>query len=316
MLHARRLIYLNEIAKCGSIRKAAENLNVASSAINRQIIALEEDIGIPIFERLPRGLRLTAAGELYIEHVRETLKNYSKLKSRVSGLKTPYTGRFTMVSTVGLTSGPLPEIIAAFLESHPRVQVFLRTDSGTTTVAPVLSGEVDLGLGFNIPATPGLRVIANFDVPLGVVMRPRHRFAVKTSIQVADLAQERLYLAQLGTSLRQFIDLALSPLTIPIVPVLESSSIDMLKRLVQIGTGVTLLNALDVIDECKRGMLVFRPLSDAHIKLQSLRLFGRTRAPLDTVTSLFVEFLVEELNQLLHKKTEKTVPSETVTATI
>ena len=117
MLHARRLTYLNEIAKCGSIRRAAEKLNVASSAINRQIIALEEEIGTQIFERLPRGLRLTAAGELYIEHVRETLKNYNKLKARVSGLKTPHTGRFTMVSTVGLTSGPLPEIIAAFLES-------------------------------------------------------------------------------------------------------------------------------------------------------------------------------------------------------
>ena len=61
LLHSRKLLYLDEIARCGSIRKAADRLNVSSSAINRQILALEEEFGVPLFERLPRGLRLTAA---------------------------------------------------------------------------------------------------------------------------------------------------------------------------------------------------------------------------------------------------------------
>jgi DNA-binding transcriptional LysR family regulator len=74
MLHSRKLLYMHEIARCGSIRKAAARLNVASSAINRQILALEEEMGAPLFERLPRGLRLTAAGELCIEHIRDVRK--------------------------------------------------------------------------------------------------------------------------------------------------------------------------------------------------------------------------------------------------
>lgn len=80
MLHSRRLLYINEIARCGSIRKATARLNVASSAVNRQVLALEEEIGAPLFERLPRGLRLTAAGELCIEHIRDVLKNYERLR--------------------------------------------------------------------------------------------------------------------------------------------------------------------------------------------------------------------------------------------
>src|ERR1700750_2052167 len=59
MLHARILTYLDEVARLGSIRKAAARLNVASSAINRQILALEMELGAPIFERMPRRLRLT-----------------------------------------------------------------------------------------------------------------------------------------------------------------------------------------------------------------------------------------------------------------
>ena len=76
-LHSRKLQYLDEIARSGSIRKAADRLNVSSSAINRQILALEEEFGVPLCERLPRGLRLTAAGELCIELVRDGLKDFS-----------------------------------------------------------------------------------------------------------------------------------------------------------------------------------------------------------------------------------------------
>ena len=81
MLHGRVLRYLDEVARLGSIRKAARTLNVAASAINRHIIELEEEVGSPIFERLPRGLRLTASGVLLIAHIRDTLR--SEWASRV-----------------------------------------------------------------------------------------------------------------------------------------------------------------------------------------------------------------------------------------
>ena len=82
-----------------AIRKAAARLNVASSAINRQILALEEEMGAPLFERLPRGLRLTAAGELCIEHIREVLKNYERLEGRIRSLKMQQAGKVRIVMT-------------------------------------------------------------------------------------------------------------------------------------------------------------------------------------------------------------------------
>ena len=71
----------------GSIRKASARLNVASSAINRQILALENELGAPIFERMPRRLRLTATGEVLIAHVRDTLKGHQRVEAHIEALK-------------------------------------------------------------------------------------------------------------------------------------------------------------------------------------------------------------------------------------
>ena len=123
MLHSRKLLYVDEIARCGSIRKAAARLNVASSAVNRQILALEEEIGAPIFERLPRGLRLTAAGELCIEHIREVLKNYERLEGRIRGLKMPQAGKVSMPEKVSTRSGEMAiggSAKSAILTPRPR----------------------------------------------------------------------------------------------------------------------------------------------------------------------------------------------------
>ncbi len=67
--------------------------------------------------------------------------------------------------------------MAKFIESHPRVRIQLAIDGATTTANPVLSGEVDIGIGFNIPAIPGLRTLATFDIPIGVVLPPDHHLA-------------------------------------------------------------------------------------------------------------------------------------------
>lgn len=306
MLHSRKLSYLDEIARCGSIRKAADRLNVSSSAINRQILALEEELGAPLFERMPRGLRLTAAGELYVEHIRGVLKDYARLETRIRGLKLPQVGQVSMVTTVGLTSGPLPPIIAEFLENNPRVHVKLRSDGGINTLNPVLAGEVDIGLGFNIPPTPGIRTLANFDIPVGVVLPPDHRLAREPGpMDLTDVVQERLVLAQSGTSLRERINLMLSSTPLPVEVVLETNSSETLKKLVRRGLGLSLLNPLDVLSECEAGELVFRPLQGQHAHHQPMKLVTRARVAMDAATSLFIEFLLQELMKLVERLQER-----------
>src|SRR5260370_3922125 len=119
MLHARVLKYLDEVARLGSIRKAAARLNVASSAINRQILALENELGAPIFERMPRRLRLTATGEVLIAHVRDTLKGHQRVESHIEALKGLTRGEGTIATMNGFAPRPLPRFPSAIPESPP-----------------------------------------------------------------------------------------------------------------------------------------------------------------------------------------------------
>lgn len=300
MLHSRKLLYINEIARTGSIRKAAAKLNVASSAINRQIIELEEEIGAALFERLPRGLRLTSAGELYVEHIRDVMKSYQRLESRVKALKMPDAGKVRIVTTTGLAAGPMPVIVSKFVAQHPRVKIFMRNDIGSgTTLNPVSTGEVDIGIGLNIPASPGIRTLAVFDVPIGAVLPPGHPLTQQAQVGLGELIQERLVLVMKSLSLREVIDFALAPLSVAVEPVIETNTTEAVKQFVRSGAGVSLMNPLDIIHDCARGDLVFRPLSDPHVKVQQMKVFARARTPLDSATSLFVEFLLAELSALL-----------------
>ena len=108
MLHSRLLNYVDEVARTGSIRKAASHLNVAASAISRQILALESQLGTPIFHRLPKKLILTAAGEVLIGHVRQTLKELTRAQGKIEELKGLRRGEITVAMMSGLASNLVP----------------------------------------------------------------------------------------------------------------------------------------------------------------------------------------------------------------
>ena len=96
MLHSKLLRYLDEVARSGSIRAAAQRLNVASSAVNKQVLMIEEQLGVKLFERLPRGLRLTAAGELMVAHIRQTMNNYRNVEADIRDLQGLRSGEVTL----------------------------------------------------------------------------------------------------------------------------------------------------------------------------------------------------------------------------
>jgi DNA-binding transcriptional LysR family regulator len=297
MLHSRMLKYLDTVAKMGSIRRAARELNVASSAINRQVIALETELGTQVFERLPRGLRLTAAGEILIEHARETLKAYARTNARIDALQGLVGGKVTLALTPGLAGGAIPSIVAGFLEHRPSVQIVLKTMSVELIANAVISGEADLGLGYYLLPNPGLRALMNFETHFGMVSSPAHALALRTTVRLADLVEHPLVLVDSGVKLRGVIDAAFARLSFTPKPHVETNSIHALIRLVAGSQRVTLLNRLDVADECAMGRLAFRPLIAPYLDPQPLALVAR-RA-LDPLAILFAEELQASLARLI-----------------
>jgi DNA-binding transcriptional LysR family regulator len=298
MLHARILTYLDEVARLGSIRKAAARLNVASSAINRQILALEHEIGTPIFERMPRRLRLTATGELLIAHVRETLKSSQRVTAQIEALRGLKRGEATIATMNGLAAGPLPSFIASVLEAHPRVHIRLRVLPLDQIPNALLTGEADIALGYNFPTSPGLRVVASHDLHLGAVVAPGHPLTKRQPAWLADCLQFPLAISDSSMTIRPVVDLAFTRAGLPLHPTIETNSIEFMSRIVRAGCAVTFLNPVDIGVDLARGTLAYVPFQDLKVEPITLKLVVRARGTLDAFPSVLLEELRMSLPSL------------------
>jgi len=291
MLHARILVYLDEVARLGSIRRAATRLNVASSAINRQILALESRLGTPIFERMPRRLRLTATGEVLIAHVRETLKSHQRATAQIESLKGLKRGEATIATMNGLAAGPLPGFLGSLLESHPRVHIRLRVLPLDQIPNAVLTGDADIALGYNFPTSPGLRIVASHDLYLVAVVSPNHPLTKRRPAWLADCLEFPVVIADSTMTIRPVVEMAFTRAGLPLHPTIETNSIEFMSRIARDGRAITFLNPVDVDDHIARGELTYIPFHDLNVEPVTMKLAIRARGTLDAFPSVLVEEL-------------------------
>ena len=126
MRHLRFLGYVDEVARAGSIRKAADHLNVTASAVNRRIMDLEQELDAKLFDRKPRGVRLTAAGELFVRYIREQSSDVDLMKSQIEDLKGLRRGTVRIACSQALALDFLPREIADFRARFPLVHFDVR----------------------------------------------------------------------------------------------------------------------------------------------------------------------------------------------
>ena len=168
MLHSRKLVYINEIVRCGSIRKAARVLNVSPSAVNRFVLEMEADLGAPIFERLPKGLKLTTSGEMLVTHIRETLHAHDRMRAQIKALKGLGRGEVTIATMQTLAAGRLAEVVADFRDAHPQINLCVMVGNRPEVIDWVASGQAELALAYNLPQDARLRPARLQDEPLGL----------------------------------------------------------------------------------------------------------------------------------------------------
>ncbi len=178
-MHARILRYLDEVVRRGSIRKAAEYLHVAPTAINRQILDLEADLGAPVFERINKRLRLTPLGEMVLAHVRQTLREHEALRERIEEFKGARRGEVTVAATAGLAGSLMPSLVHEFHQRYPGIIVRVVDLPVAEIAAAVEQGDADLGLGYDLPVVSALRTLGTSDWQIGAVVPPSHALAAQ-----------------------------------------------------------------------------------------------------------------------------------------
>jgi DNA-binding transcriptional LysR family regulator len=293
MLHGRALRYIDEVARQGSIRKAARTLHVAASAVNRYILELEEELQAPIFERLPRGLKLTSSGEILIQHIRETLQAHQRMRSQIQSLKGLNRGEVALATMATLAAGRIAEIVAAYREENPQVSLRIMVGDRTTVAEMVALGQADIAIAYNLPDDTRLQRAAEFHHALGAVVAPAHPLANRRTVRMSDCLLYPLVLADRSLSLREVVE-ATAPARATLVPVVETNSMELMKRLARTTPHITFLNRLDVDREMATGDLVFIPLTGTG-SLQRLNILHRARGSLSPAGSHFMQFAQERL---------------------
>lgn len=298
MLHARLLSYFDEVARSGSIRKAAEKLNVAPSAVSRQILAFEEELGTPIFQRTTRKLLLTAAGEILIRHIRATLKDMERVQSQIEELKGLRRGEITVAVMSGLAANLVPRAVAHFQKRNPRVKLQLRLlPTGDDIMDSVENGEAHIGLGFDFPSRPNIRVLDVAIGRLGAVMAPDHPLASRSSIRISDCIGYRLIVADMTMAIRPHLDRLFSKMKLEPQFAVETNSIEVMRHTALSDEGITFLTPFDIEYELRQGRLIYIPIHELAHHTQQLMLIGSERTP-SALASLFVENLRQVIQQV------------------
>jgi DNA-binding transcriptional LysR family regulator len=178
---SRFLRYFMTVGRLGSIRKAADELNVSASAIDRQILNAEAELGMPLFERLPTGLRLTAAGEIVMAAGTRWQKGLVDVRAQIEDLRGLKRGHVTLAIMDALTKGYIPARIRAIQNRYPGISVDVRVMANEHIRGAIASGEVDFGICFDPQTFRDLTVLAYANIRLGFVVPGDHPFARRTS---------------------------------------------------------------------------------------------------------------------------------------
>jgi DNA-binding transcriptional LysR family regulator len=294
----RLLVYFEAVARHGSIRKAAEHLYVASSALNRHILELEEQLGTPLFERLPRGVRLTAAGEIFHHYVRGALSGLEVACLQIDDLRGLVRGRVRIAGTETVSVDLLPRAIAAFHRQHPGVRFELTVAPSQAAATALLRDEVDLMFALNPPSSPDMSIIARSPQPTCALVAPSHPLARRKQVTLAECLPYPLILPTVGMGGRTLLDQLLARSSIAADPLLVSNSLEAMKGLARNSQAVCFQLLMGTRRDSTLGELVAIPLADAEMGAGTVILASREGRTLPAAATAFVDTLKGFLSKL------------------
>lgn len=231
MDHLKQFRFIDAIARAGSVRKAAEILNISSTALNRRLIAFEEDFGVQIFERLPRGFLLSPAGELIIYHIRNQLSDHEHLQLQIAELSGVRRGHVSISCSQALLPQFLPEQIGLYRTSHPEVTFSVLLRDRDAAEMALQDHSVDIAIVLEPVRFSIFHAEMTVTQPICCVMRADHPLAGEETVRLRDCAKYPAALPNTNYGVRYLLDRALKRAELELSSVIESDSFEFLRHL-------------------------------------------------------------------------------------
>ncbi len=291
------LRYADQVARSGSIQKAARELHVAASAINRQILKLEDELGVPLFERLPRGMQLTASGEAVITMVRRWGQDERRLVADVRRIQGVHQGHVSLVAMDSLSTSVLPRLVGQLSAQHPLVSLSIELATPDDAEAALMGGKADLAAIFNLAPRRELLVLWKADLPLGCVVAPGHPLAPLGSVSFQEATVHPVALQSRALTIRRYLEAQYSWLFQAPRRFVESNSLQLVKQLAMAGQHVMFTSELDAAAELADGRLVFVPIRDKGAEPQGISVAVDAARPPGSVVKLVAQALIDAMQE-------------------
>jgi DNA-binding transcriptional LysR family regulator len=263
-MHDKILIYLDEVARQGSIRKAATVLNVASSSVNRKIISIEDSLGIRLFDRHADGVELTEAGTVLLEHCRKTIFDYQKILTQIEDISELRSGHIHIATLDSVAHSLLPKVLDQFSRNHPGITYTIQTAQPDEVMMAVAEGDANIGISFCTYLMPGVRIHSEKATPIGAILRPDHPMAERDALEIEDLATFQVVRSLDGRGRQPLLNEAIAEAQTELPLQLTTNSLPLARSLVLSNHGVGLYSKIGFLDEIEQGLLryvtIFSPV--------------------------------------------------------
>lgn len=296
MLNSPALEYFLEVVRTGSVNEASRRLLVAGSAISRQIGKLEQEIGVPLFERRPRGMVPSEAGALLAAYARRAALETDQVLADIRGR-----GRLGTVVRVATSHGIaqefLPLAMASFRKDHPGTTFQLPVVTPSQATQMVQDGTADLAMTFSLAPIPDVRVIHAQRAPIQALVRSDHPLADRNEIHLHDLLPYPVVLMEEGATSRRLFDLCCAIEGLSFEPLLVSSSSSALSAFVKEANAVSLTGHISIHEHLRIEGLKAIAILNPEMHLRTIQIQAMVGRQLTAVVREFTDHLIRRLGE-------------------
>jgi DNA-binding transcriptional LysR family regulator len=237
----RQLEIIRAIADTGSFTAAGEKLHVSQSAISRQILLLEEELGEPVFHRIGRRIRITPAGESLLQLSNRVFQDLQETVSAISDKQESLRGTMRLVGGMTVCLYVFPALLAEVRREHPNLDLKITVGSAERSIAMLRSGAGDLGL-ITLPVEANdLVSVPVLREELLLVTYPTHPLARKRQVTPPDLNRQPFILFESGSITRRIVDQFFMRERIEAEIVMETENVEIIKAMVRHGIGISVI---------------------------------------------------------------------------
>jgi DNA-binding transcriptional LysR family regulator len=262
MMNLEQLRGFYTVAQECSFTKAAKKLFRTQPAISSQIKLLEDELGEPLFQRIGKTVRLTQAGEILRQHVVSIFDHLDIAQRQIQELHGLQRGRLVIGSSDTITIYILPEILKTYRQRYPNIEIAIRNKTSLEVAELVLEGVVDFGIVTLPIEHEMLHVEVLCAYPDVAICPPDHPLANQKMVSLIDLSSYPLLLLEPGSNTRRFLEQVFADYNVPLHSAMDLGSVDVIKQMVAIGLGVSIVPLYAVEAGSDAEELVALPLKE------------------------------------------------------